>query len=45
MIPSSVNTRGYQINKIFVRAGRKLIATVDILGKDAVFELQRRGAL
>jgi len=43
MIASSVNTRGYQINGIFIRAGRKLNAPVDIPGKDAVFKLQGLG--
>jgi len=45
MIPSSVNKNSYQINRIIVRKGRKLIETVDIGGEDAIFKLQGRGAL
>jgi hypothetical protein len=44
MIPSAVNTQSYQSNRVFIRAKRKLIATVDMPAKDAVFEIKRRGA-
>jgi hypothetical protein len=42
MMPSSVNTRNSLINGIFNREERKLIALVDIRGRDAVFALEGR---
>jgi hypothetical protein len=43
MMPSSVNTKNSQINGIFIREGRKLIALIDVRGRDAVFDLQGLG--